>query len=266
MRPRRSRAPVVVGRYALLDQIGEGATGSVWAAWDRRHRRLVAAKVLHPAPGAGDPALLMRFVHEQALRIQHPHVLTPLGWAAEDELVLLVTELVRGGSVRDLRARHGPLPEGCVALLLGQLLEALTAVHAHGVVHGDVKPANLLLHATGLARPHLLLADFGVATRPGDSVRLVATGPVGTPAYLPPEQVAGAAPHPSQDLYAAGVVARRLLAAPGPILTLVDSMTRTDPGLRPTAAQALSRLRELPVGRAGPWPEIPDRIGVGDRS
>jgi eukaryotic-like serine/threonine-protein kinase len=235
--PRRSRP--VAGRYVLLEEIGRGATGPVHRARDLRTRTYVAAKVLR----GGDPDALSRFVREQAHRIEHPHVLAPLGWAAEDDVALIAMELVAGGSLRDLLAREGHLPRPLVALLLGQLLDALTAVHQRGVVHGDVKPANLLIRAG--ARPHLLLADFGVATRVRDAVRLVGDGPEGTPAYLPPERLAGADPHPSQDVYAAGLVARRLLAGPSPLLTLCDSMTRAEPHLRPSAEAALRRLSEL---------------------
>ena len=118
-------------------------------------------------------------------------MLAPLGWAAEDDVALLAMELVLGGSVRDLLAAGGPQPAHVVGRLLGQLLDALAAVHAQGVVHGDVKPSNLLLRPG--ARPHLLLADFGVAARAG--VR--SAGPTGTPAFLPPERLAGAPAHPS---------------------------------------------------------------------
>jgi serine/threonine-protein kinase len=152
-------------------------------------------------------------------------------------------ELVGGGSVRDLLARRGRLPEPLVAVLLAQLLDALAAVHARGVVHGDVKPANLLLRAR--PSPHLLLADFGVATSRSDVVRLATTGPVGTPSFLPPEQRSGGEPHPSQDVYAAGLVARRALAGTSPLLTLCDSMTRPEAERRPTAEAARRRLREL---------------------
>ena len=261
MLPRRTRTPPVVGRYVLLAPIGQGGTGSVWTAWDRRQRQLVAAKVLRTRPSGLDPATLMRFVREQSLRIRHPHVLAPSGWAAEDDVVLLVTELVRGGSLLELLSEHPHLPESFVAVLLDHLLQALAAVHAHAVVHGDVKPANLLLDATAGGRPHLRLADFGVATYEGDGVRFAAAGPIGTPGYLAPEQAAGAAPHPSQDVYAAGVVARRLLLAPGAITTLLDSMTRSDATHRPRAAEALARLRSLPVRRDGSWPVVPDRFG-----
>jgi serine/threonine-protein kinase len=235
--PRRS-VPVA-GRYVLLEEIGRGATGPVHRARDLRARTYVAAKVLR----GGDPDALLGFVREQSHRIEHPHVLAPLGWADEDDIALIAMELVVGGSLRDLVARQGHLAQPVVALLLGQLLDALTAVHAHGVVHGDVKPANLLVRAG--VRPHLLLADFGVATSARDPVQPAARGPVGTPAYLPPERLAGAAPHPVQDVYAAGLVGRRLLAGSSPLLTLCDSMTRADPERRPTAAEALRRLREL---------------------
>jgi serine/threonine-protein kinase len=218
----------------LLEEIGRGATGVVHRARDLRLRRYVAAKVVR-GPDA------VRLALEQAHRVDHPHVLPVLGWAAEDDVALIATELVHGGSLRDLLARAGALPEAAVVVLLGQLLDALGAVHALGLVHGDVKPANLLLRAG--SGPHLLLADFGVAARAG-----VAAGVAGTPSFLPPERLAGAAPHPSQDVYAAGLVARRALAGPSPLLTLCDSMTRAEPGLRPTAEGALRRLRDL----AGP--------------
>ena len=163
----------------LLEEIGRGGHGVVHRALDLRTRRHVAAKVLR----GSDPEALLRFVREQGHRVEHPHVLAPLGWAAEDDVALLAMELVLGGSVRDLLAAHGPLPDGVLAPLVGQLLDALAAVHAQGLVHGDVKPSNLLLR-TGV-RPHLLLADFGVAARWHEPVGLA-----GTPAFLPPERLA----------------------------------------------------------------------------
>ena len=235
------RPPPVAGRYVLLEEIGRGGHGVVHRALDLRRRTQVAAKVLR----GPDPEALLRFVREQGHRVDHPHVLSPVGWAAEDDVALIAMELVLGGSVRDLLAERGALHASLVAELLGQLLDALTAVHAHGLVHGDVKPSNLLLR--GGIRPHLLLADFGVATRTGDP----SPGPAGTPAYLPPERLAGRPPHPGQDVYAAGLLARRALAGPAPLLTLCDSMTRPEPELRPTAAAARRRLAELCGGVVG---------------
>ncbi len=224
----------MAGRYVLLEQIGAGGAGTVHRARDLRTRRDVAAKVVRGA----DPDRLLDLVREQAHRIEHPHVLSPLGWAAEDDIALIAMELVPGGSVRDLLARRGPLPEPLVAHLLAQLLDALAAVHARGIVHGDVKPANLLVRDG--PRPHLLLADFGVARHAGRPAPVV-----GTPSFLAPERLAGAPPDPSQDVYAAGLVARRALAGHAALLTLCDSMTRTEAARRPTAAAALRRLGEL---------------------
>lgn len=251
----RPRRPPIVGRYQLADQVGLGGTGTVWRAWDLRAERYVAAKLLRPRGGA----LLLRFVREQSLRIRHPHVLAPCGWAAEDDVALIVSDLVRGGSVAEL-TRAGPLPESLAVLLLDQALQALVAVHAAGIVHGDVKPANLLLEPTGAGRPHLRLADFGVAAA-GDGVVFRCTGPVGTPGFLAPDQERGAAPDPAQDVFALGVTGRRLLRGPAAVRTLLDSMSRPEARLRPTAAHALDRLRSLPVRRGGAWPVVPDRLG-----
>src|SRR6478735_3970909 len=163
--------PPLAGRYVLIDQVGSGGMGSVWRARDTRaakgEQSLVAAKVL----GVHDGTMLLRFVREQSLRIRHPHVVAPNGWAAEDHRVVFAMDLVRGGSVEDLLREHPTLPPSYVALLLDQLLQALAAVHAAGVVHRDVKPGNLLLEPTGSGPPFLRLGDFGVAVPVAD-VRL----------------------------------------------------------------------------------------------
>ncbi len=204
----------LAGRYVLVDQVGAGGMGAVWRAWDLRTRQFVAAKVL----GQHDGGMLLRFVREQSVRIQHPHVVAPSGWAAEDNLVVFTMDLVRGGSVQTLLGDHGPLPESYVAVLLDQILQALEAVHRAGVVHRDVKPANLLLEPTGSRRPHVRLGDFGIAALV-DDVRLTRfPGAIGTDGYMAPEQVTGAPPDPRQDLYAAGVVAIQLLTGEGPRL------------------------------------------------
>ncbi len=96
-----------------------------------------------------DAHSLLRFVREQALRIDHPHVLAPASWAADDDQVLFTMDLVAGGSLVHLVGDYGPLPPAYVCTLLDQLLSGLAAVHAEDVVHRDIKPANLLLEATG---------------------------------------------------------------------------------------------------------------------
>ncbi|WP_128435558.1 serine/threonine-protein kinase [Streptomyces cyaneus] len=203
---------VFAGRYELVDPIGRGGVGAVWRAWDHRRRRYVAAKVLQQS----DAHSLLRFVREQALRIDHPHVLAPASWAADDDKVLFTMDLVAGGSLVHLVGDYGPLPPSFVCTLLDQLLAGLAAVHAEGVVHRDIKPANLLLEATGTARPRLRLSDFGIAMRLGEP-RLTETNlVVGTPGYLAPEQLMGAEPDFPADLFAVGLVALYLLEGAKP--------------------------------------------------
>ncbi|MFJ9702167.1 serine/threonine-protein kinase [Streptomyces fradiae] len=198
---------VFAGRYELIDPIGRGGVGAVWRAWDQRRRRYVAAKVLQQS----DAHALLRFVREQALRIDHPHVLAPASWAADDDKVLFTMDLVRGGSLAHLIGDYGPLPPRFVCTLLDQLLSGLAAVHAEGVVHRDIKPANILLEATGTGRPHLRLSDFGISMRKGEP-RLTGTDyVVGTPGYFAPEQLMGEEPDFPADLFAVGLVALYLL-------------------------------------------------------
>ncbi|MFJ1748885.1 protein kinase [Streptomyces sp. NPDC088116] len=198
---------VFAGRYELIDPIGRGGVGAVWRAWDHRRRRYVAAKVLQQS----DAHALLRFVREQALRIDHPHVLAPASWAADDDKVLFTMDLVSGGSLAHLIGDYGPLPPRFVCTLLDQLLSGLSAVHAEGVVHRDIKPANILLEATGSARPHLRLSDFGISMRKGEP-RLTETNyVVGTPGYFAPEQMMGHEPDFPADLFAVGLVALYLL-------------------------------------------------------
>ncbi|MEU9026153.1 protein kinase [Streptomyces sp. NPDC048383] len=198
---------VFAGRYELVDPIGRGGAGAVWRAWDHRRRRYVAAKVLLQS----DAHTLLRFVREQALRIDHPHVLAPASWAADDDKVLFTMDLVGGGSLAHVIGDYGPLPPRFVCALLDQLLSGLAAVHAEGVVHRDIKPANILMEATGTGRPHLRLSDFGISMRKGEP-RLTETNyVVGTPGYFAPEQLMGAEPDFPADLYAVGLVALYLL-------------------------------------------------------
>ena len=203
---------VFAGRYELIDPIGRGGAGAVWRAWDHRRRRYVAAKVLQQS----DAHALLRFVREQALRIDHPHVLAPASWAADDDKVLFTMDLVSGGSLAHLIGDYGPLPPRFVCTLLDQLLSGLSAVHAEGVVHRDIKPANILLEATGTARPHLRLSDFGISMRKGEP-RLTETNyVVGTPGYFAPEQMMGHEPDFPADLFAVGLVSLYLLQGQKP--------------------------------------------------
>lgn len=258
---------VIAGRYAMLDQIGAGGMGSVWRARDQRSGEIVAVKVL----GQHNAALLIRFVRGQAVRVRHPHVVAPIGWAAEDDLVVLAMELVSGGSVQDLLDEHGTLPVGYAAALLEQLLLALAAVHAAGLVHRDVKPANLLLQPTDETTPHLRLGDFGVAAPIADARYTTVPGAIGTQGYMAPEQARGALPDPSQDLYSVGRVGLQLVTGlpperqgaigSGPLRPLLERLLVVDPEQRLASAEAALRLlRRLDIA-CEEGPRVSDRLG-----
>ncbi|MFE2166312.1 serine/threonine-protein kinase [Streptomyces sp. NPDC059447] len=278
---------IFAGRYELIDPIGRGGAGAVWRAWDHRRRRYVAAKVLLQS----DAHTLLRFVREQALRIDHPHVLAPASWAADDDKVLFTMDLVAGGSLAHVIGDYGPLPPRFVSALLDQLLSGLAAVHAEGVVHRDIKPANILMEATGTGRPHLRLSDFGISMRKGEP-RLTETDyVVGTPGYFAPEQLLGAEPDFPADLFAVGLVGLYLLlgrkpdsralmehflahgtpdapeGVPAPLWEVLASLLRPDPQSRfKTATGARKALAEAVELLPPPAPdedpvEVFDQLG-----
>ncbi|MFD5557949.1 protein kinase [Streptomyces sp. NPDC127068] len=251
---------VFAGRYELVDPIGRGGVGAVWRAWDHRRRRYVAAKVLQQS----DAHTLLRFVREQALRIDHPHVLAPASWAADDDKVLFTMDLVAGGSLAHLIGDYGPLPPRFVCTLLDQLLSGLAAVHAEGVVHRDIKPANVLLEATGSGRPHLRLSDFGISMRKGEP-RLTETDyVVGTPGYFAPEQMLGAEPDFPADLFAVGLVALYLLQGAKPdAKALIEHFAAHG---TPTAPRDVDEpLWQVVAGLLQPDPQARFRTATGAR-
>jgi serine/threonine-protein kinase len=240
-------------RVRLVDQIGAGGSASVWRAWDPGARQYVAAK------------LTTRSAWDQRLTVRHPHVLAPTEWLDRDGVSVALLRLVRGGTADRLLAEHGALPASYVAVLLDQLLDALGALHIAGFVHRAVKPANLLLEPTGTSRPHLWLADLGVAARIGESATVA-----GTQGYAAPEVAAGVPAAPAHDLYAAGVSAAELLTGRvprtdrdlprGPLQAVLRRLTATDPADRPaSAAAARAHFPELVVQATG-WPDVPDRM------
>ncbi|MFV0459802.1 MAG: serine/threonine protein kinase [Actinomycetales bacterium] len=252
---------VLAGRYELVDPIGSGGSGSVWRVWDHAQGRYRAAKLLRHS----DADSLVRFVRETSRRIEHTHVVAPDGWYGEDDRVLLTMPLVRGGSLATLLSDNGPLPMGYGIAVLRQLLQALDAIHAVGLVHRDLKPGNVLLEPTGTRAPHLRVADFGTAAEIS-APRLTQAGyAIGTLGYMSPEQLRGEDPDPRQDLYAAAMVAVESFTglrpppqgpppgveldgpAGGAVSELLTAMSSPDPRARPaTAAEALSWLDSIP--------------------
>ncbi|TGA95594.1 serine/threonine-protein kinase, partial [Streptomyces palmae] len=251
---------VFAGRYELVDPIGRGGVGAVWRAWDQRRRRYVAAKVLQQR----DAHTLLRFVREQALRIDHPHVLAPASWAADDDKVLFTMDLVGGGSFAHLTGDYGPLPPRYVCVLLDQLLAGLAAVHAEGVVHRDIKPANILLEATGTGRPHVRLSDFGIALTKGEPRLTEADFVMGTPGYFAPEQMRGADPDFPADLFAVGLVALYLVSGHKPDAEALVRMFE-EQGVPPAPADVPEPLWQVVATLLQPDPEDRFRTATGAR-
>ncbi len=240
------------GRYELIDPIGQGGMGTVWRARDLKQQRVVAVKVLRQT----DAYMLLRFVREQGLRIQHPNVVAPVGWLGEDDKVLFAMRLITGGSLSTVIGDHGPLPPRFAAEVLRQVLSGLSAVHEAKLVHRDIKPANILFDATGTAKPHCYVTDFGIAVDL-NGPRFTETGLVtGTPGYLAPELKLLGEVTPAVDLYSVGTVGAVMLTArkpsevspnpppgtPPALWRLLTALRNDDPSRRPTLEEAQHQL------------------------
>jgi serine/threonine protein kinase len=212
----------LVAGYRLEERIGRGGMAVVYRAYDPRLDRHVALKVLTPGL-AEDEAFRQRFIRESraAAGVDDPHII-PVYEAGEDQGVLFIAmRFVRGGDVRSLLDREGPLPPRRALEIISQVSSALDAAHARGLVHRDVKPANMLLEESpDLDRPdHVYLADFGLSKASlGPAVTgLTATGQfLGTLDYVAPEQVEGRLVDGRTDLYALACAAFELLTGEPP--------------------------------------------------
>jgi len=199
---------LLAGRYRLSERIDEGGAGEVWQARDERLDRDVAIKIL----GAkADEAFRERFADEarRAASVLHPNVVTVFDEGRDGADAFMVMELVRGRTLRDVLADRGPLRPHEAARLVAQIAAALDAAHEAGVIHCDVKPANVIVDQQGTAK----LTDFGIAR--------AARGPrehelIGTARYIAPERIEGRAPTERSDIYSLGLVAYELLAGQPP--------------------------------------------------
>jgi eukaryotic-like serine/threonine-protein kinase len=200
----RASARVLADRYALLERIGSGGAGVVWRAHDQLLDRTVAVKLLH-RDLARDPGTTERFRAEAsaAAKLTHPHAVIVYDIGQTEDGDYLVMELVEGATLGDL-LDEGPLLPGVAASLGSQVGRALGAAHARGLVHRDVKPANILITTEGVGK----VADFGIARALGEATsRLTVTGHVmGTARYLAPEQLRDEGIDARADVYALGLV------------------------------------------------------------
>jgi eukaryotic-like serine/threonine-protein kinase len=203
------------GELEIERELGRGGMAAVFLAFDPALQRRVAVKALLPE-FAEDAAMAERFVREArtVAALQHPHVVSVFGVRTGGGVQAIVMEFVEGRSLDVVLANHGRMHVGVAALVLSQVAAGLMHAHDRGVVHRDVKPANVILDRDGRA----VVSDFGIARRQG-MPRLTGTGRVvGTLAYMSPEQRAGLEGTPAADQYAFGVMAFELLTGRLPFL------------------------------------------------
>ena len=192
---------LLAGRYRILAPIGRGGMGTVWRAWDSELDRTVAIKELRVPEhvGAEERRVFYARMEREARaagRLKHSGIITVYDRVAGDDgRPWIVMEYIEGGSLQDRLAEEDRLPAGRVARIGAQMLAGLRLAHRQGIVHRDVKPANVLLEGD-----RVVLTDFGIAALDGD-VTLTQSGAImGTPAFMAPEQVRGKAATPESDL------------------------------------------------------------------
>ena len=194
---------LITGRYRLVERIDRGGTAEVWRARDERLDRDVAVKILG---AAADPAFRERFTTEarRAAAVSHPNIVTVFDEGQDGNDAFIVMEDVRGRSLRDVIAERGALPANEAVALIGQIAGALDATHRAGLVHLDVKPANVIVDLSGNAK----LTDFGIARAARDSEEREL---VGTARYIAPERIEGRPVTARSDVYGLALVAYELL-------------------------------------------------------
>jgi serine/threonine protein kinase len=242
-----------VAGYLLESQIGAGGMAVVFRARDERLGRMVALKVL--APGlAADDAFRQRFIRESraAAAVDDPHII-PVYEAGESGGVLFIAmRLVVGGDMRSVMLREGPLPAERAAALLSPVASALDAAHGAGLVHRDVKPANVLVDARPGRPEHVYLSDFGLSKRAAAAVGLTGSGQfMGTAEYAAPEQINGRPVDGQADQYALACVVFEALtgsapfARPEPMAVLWAHLSEPPPSLamqRPDLSGGVDRI------------------------
>ena len=200
--------------YVLEEQIGAGGMAIVFRARDEMLGRLAAVKVIAPAM-AGDAEFRARFLRESRAiaAVEEPHIIPVYAAGEADGVLYIATRYVAGGDLVGLLQRAGGiLQPDQAADLVSQVAAALDAAHAAGLVHRDVKPANILIDAAPGRTEHAFLSDFGLSKGASSSTGLTATGQfLGTPDYCAPEQVRGGAMDGRLDQYALACVAFVLL-------------------------------------------------------
>ncbi|MGW7438161.1 serine/threonine-protein kinase [Streptomyces sp. NPDC054849] len=268
---------VISGRYRLLEPIGRGGMGIVWRARDEVLARDVAVKEVR-APAGLEATELQRMYRRlereawAAARVSHRGVVTVYDVASEDGRPWIVMELIRGLSLADVLEAEGPMTPQRAAHIGEQVLAALRSAHDSGVLHRDVKPANVLIANDG----RVVLGDFGIASLEGSSAITMPGEVVGSPEFLAPERALGREPGSESDLWSLGVMLYAAVegvspfrqATPldtlravvdeevprprraGPLEPVLEGLLRKDPAERLPAAEAARMLRVVGAGGA----------------
>jgi eukaryotic-like serine/threonine-protein kinase len=232
---------LVLGRYRLERRLGAGGFGVVWLGWDEKLEREVAVKAIPHETGHGE-----RVEREAraAARLNHPGIVAVYELAADEHDVYLVSELVRGRTLAELM-KAGAIADRDVARIGIALCDALEHAHAHGVIHRDVKPGNVMVVADPAAGAGFAkLADFGVAHVVSDNPLTMTGDVVGTLAYMAPEQAEGQRVGPAADVYSLA-------------LSLYEAWTGTNPIRSGGIAATARRLGQPLPSLADRRPDLP---------
>ncbi|PZG06767.1 serine/threonine-protein kinase [Nonomuraea aridisoli] len=286
------RAPsgyLLAARYRLMEPVGRGGMGTVWRAHDELLDRDVAVKEVR-LPAVLDEELRAELCARTeregraTAMVAHPSVITVFDVVTEDDRPWIVMELLRAKSLEQLIQEQGPLEPRRAAEIGRQILGALRAVHAKGILHRDVKPSNVLV-----TEDRAVLTDFGLAALEGD-VSITQAGIVlGSAGYIAPERVLGAKASPAGDLWSLGATlytavegrglhGRRTAAAAlaalttgepipmtkaGPLAPVLDALLRIDPATRLDSVRASLMLARVAAGGSAeePLPRRPSRPG-----
>ena len=262
----------IVAGYRVQSRVGAGGMAVVYRAHDEGLGRTVALKIL--APGLTDDTQFReRFIRESraVAAVDHPHIIPVYAAGEADGVLYLAMRYVPGGDLRAVIAREGPLTGDRVIALLSPIASALDSAHADGLIHRDVKPANILVHARDGRPDYPFLSDFGLVKGATATAGLTGTGQLlGTPNYVAPEQISGQPARPQTDQYGLACVAYTMLTGALPfarddymavlwahMYDVPPSLADQRPDLPPAVDEVLARaLAKSPDDRYGSCEEL----------